>query len=78
VYRAEIDETQASRENETETRDLQWLSREHLQAKAARTALYLQGRIPEQEWQAEPGLEPVWMEFLAQLHILTQTIEQQQ
>jgi 8-oxo-dGTP pyrophosphatase MutT (NUDIX family) len=71
VYRAEIDEAQASRGNETETRDLQWLTREQLQAKAARTALYLQGRITEQEWRAEPGLEPVWKDFFEQLHILT-------
>jgi len=53
-----------------ETRDLQWLTKEQLQAKAARTTLYLQGRITEQEWQADPGLEPVWKDFFEQLHIL--------
>ena len=70
VYRAEVDASQTSRENVAETRNLQWLTKEQLQEKAARTARYLVGQIPEEEWQADPGLEPVWMDFVVQLRLI--------
>lgn len=37
---------------------------------AERTRAYLLGEVREDEWQKEPGLEPVWLEWFLELKIL--------
>jgi 8-oxo-dGTP pyrophosphatase MutT (NUDIX family) len=44
-----------------------WYSPSAVQSFADRTQSYLQGRIPAEEWAAEPGIEPVWLNFLVEL-----------
>jgi len=50
-----------------ETKGAAWYSHEQVQALADRTRLYQAGKIPEAEWQAEPGFEPIWLDFLMEL-----------
>ncbi|MEV4753023.1 NUDIX domain-containing protein [Streptosporangium sp. NPDC049248] len=47
-----------------ETRNARWIGRTELQALAMRTALYASGRLTEEEFVAEPGIEPVWVDWL--------------
>lgn len=37
---------------------------------AERTRLYIGNRMTETEWQADPGLEPIWMELLEGLGLI--------
>uniref|UniRef100_UPI003F4970F8 NUDIX domain-containing protein n=1 Tax=Streptosporangium sp. CA-256172 TaxID=3240076 RepID=UPI003F4970F8 len=47
-----------------ETRNARWINPAELQELAVRTALYACGRLTEQEFVAEPGIEPVWVDWL--------------
>ena len=53
-----------------ETKQAEWFSVLRLQELAERTKLYLNGQIPQDKWQANPGLEPVWFEWLSELKII--------
>lgn len=48
----------------TETKSYQWVSDDELSSLAVRTREYIIGNISEDDWQALPGLEPVWLEIL--------------
>ncbi|WP_017596408.1 NUDIX domain-containing protein [Nocardiopsis potens] len=50
-----------------ETRGAAWYSAAEVEALAERTAAYAAGSIPEEQWQARPGLEPVWVLIYARL-----------
>jgi ADP-ribose pyrophosphatase YjhB (NUDIX family) len=45
-----------------------WCSAEDLRALRRRTEDFLAGKISQAEWEERPGLEPVWSEFLTELH----------
>ncbi len=47
-----------------ETRSFLWASSEKLEQLRKRTEDYLHGNVSEQEWKENPGLEPVWLQFL--------------
>lgn len=68
VYEAEA--VGEFKDNKDETKQVGWYTKEELNSLAARTNLYLVGKIPEDEWQKQPGLEPIWLEFLKKLGIL--------
>lgn len=47
-----------------ETRGARWYTSTELADLADRTAAYADGRIAEPDWQTQPGLEPVWCQWL--------------
>ncbi|GAA0972875.1 NUDIX hydrolase [Nocardiopsis tropica] len=49
--------------SERETRGAAWYTAEKIQALAERTVAYAHGDVTEAEWQASPGLEPVWVDI---------------
>jgi len=54
-----------------EVRSPRWIHPEQLQEHADRTAAYAQGQLSEAVFTARPGLAPVWLRFLSQLHLVT-------
>ena len=59
-----------------ETMGAGWYSAAELQKLADRYEAYRNGSIGEDAWQVEPGLEPVWYEFISELgRIVTKPIE---
>ena len=65
IYRAEVSGVLAP--NPRETRGARWYSPTEVQRLSGRTIDYAQGHLTPQDWDAEPGLEPVWLEWLASL-----------
>ncbi|MFK0142670.1 NUDIX domain-containing protein [Streptomyces murinus] len=65
VYRATVtgDLTPSARE----TKNVRWIAPEALQELADRTVAYARGRITDAEFEAAPGIEPVWMQWLANI-----------
>ncbi|MGW4889607.1 NUDIX domain-containing protein [Streptomyces murinus] len=56
-----------------ETRNVRWLSAGELQALAERTVAYATGRLTAAEFVAAPGIEPVWVQWFANLGVLDVT-----
>jgi len=50
-----------------ETKSAGWHDRTRLQELAKRTRAFRAGRIPEAEWEADPGLEELWLDFFVEL-----------
>ena len=50
-----------------ETQGAQWYTKKQLQKLADRTKAYKAGEIPQEEWEADPGLEEVWLDFMLEL-----------
>lgn len=48
-----------------ETRNVRWIPADDLQVLADRTVEYALGRLTDDEFTARPGIEPVWMQWLA-------------
>jgi 8-oxo-dGTP pyrophosphatase MutT (NUDIX family) len=69
VYRAEV--SGRIRPSAEEVRAPRWLSPDQLQQYAHRTAAYAEGQLSEEQFTAEPGLEPVWVRFLHELEFVT-------
>ncbi|WEH37863.1 NUDIX hydrolase (plasmid) [Streptomyces sp. AM 4-1-1] len=65
VYQATVtgDLTPSARE----TKNVRWIAPDALQELADRTVAYAQGRVTDAEFEAAPGVEPVWMEWLADI-----------
>jgi len=57
--------------SENETKQAGWYNKNQILALAKRTKTYLAGQIPEDEWSKNPGLEPVWFEWMKELKIWT-------
>ena len=62
--------------NLSETKNAGWFDLPHIEALASKTQHYRAGIISEQSWQEQPGLEPVWYNFLTTLGILPSSKEQ--
>lgn len=58
------------RPSKDETKQVGWYSRIQIEKLAKRTEQYLASKIAENEWQASPGLEPVWYEWFKELKII--------
>lgn len=69
IYSAQLSETTTSFSAD-ETRGGGWYTAEQLDALARRTCAYAQGQVPEAEWRAQPGLEPVWVYWLDRLEMI--------
>ncbi|MFE7043431.1 NUDIX hydrolase [Streptomyces atratus] len=54
-----------------EVRAPRWINPDQLQQHALRTAAYANGHLSREEFEREPGLEPVWCRFLHTLQLLT-------
>jgi 8-oxo-dGTP pyrophosphatase MutT (NUDIX family) len=50
-----------------EAKSAGWYSRAELQGLANRTRAFQAGQMSQAEWEARPGLEEVWLDFLAEL-----------
>jgi ADP-ribose pyrophosphatase YjhB (NUDIX family) len=53
-----------------ETKQANWYTKEQIRALAERTEVYKKGEISEEEWNKNPGLEPIWCEWFQELGIL--------
>ncbi|MGW7433259.1 NUDIX domain-containing protein [Streptomyces sp. NPDC054861] len=53
-----------------EVRAPRWIHLDQLHQYARRTTAYAEGRLSRQEFEQEPGLEPVWVRFLHDLQLL--------
>ncbi len=47
-----------------ETKNVRWISPADVQALAARTRAYATGHISDDEFMDQPGIEPVWVQWL--------------
>ncbi|HSX32020.1 MAG TPA: NUDIX hydrolase [Candidatus Saccharimonadales bacterium] len=54
----------------TETQGAEWYSKKQLQRLADRTKAYKAGKIPESEWEQNPGLEEIWVDFMRELEYI--------
>lgn len=54
-----------------EVRAPRWVQPGQLQQHALRTAAYANGHLDREEFEREPGLEPVWCRFLHDLELVT-------
>ncbi|MDB5184507.1 MAG: hydrolase [Candidatus Saccharibacteria bacterium] len=50
-----------------ETRGANWYAPDQLQALADRTKAFQAGQLSQKDWEANPGLEPVWFDFFTEL-----------
>jgi 8-oxo-dGTP pyrophosphatase MutT (NUDIX family) len=57
-------------ENKDEALFAGWYPLARVKDLAERTEEYRAGRITEEEWQADPGLEGIWYDFLKARHII--------
>lgn len=69
IYQAEV--SGQLNPSPRETRNTRWLTLREIQRLADRTAAHAHGRISAGEFAAAPGIEPVWVAFLADLHLIT-------
>lgn len=69
IFRAEATSSVIVR-SEDETVEADWYTQEQIQQLAKRTQQYIDGLVTEQEWEEDPGLEPIWFEFLEGLGIV--------
>lgn len=60
----------ASRE---ETRGARWYSPAQLQVLTWRTASYARGLVLEEDWERQPGIEPVWCRWLVERGVVDLT-----
>jgi ADP-ribose pyrophosphatase YjhB (NUDIX family) len=56
--------------NKDEVKKIGWYPLASVRELAERTEEYRAGRIPEEEWQQRPGIEPVWYDFLKMARII--------
>lgn len=61
--------------SQREARTARWLSQPEVQLLANRTLLHAQGRIDTEDYRDSPGIEPVWVGFLADLDLVRMSLE---
>lgn len=54
--------------NPSEAKRYLWCTRANLEEFKCRTDRYLKGELADTDWMREPGLEPVWREWLFELN----------
>lgn len=69
IYKVEADG--GIKRSEEETKQADWFPPDKINSLAQRTEKYLAGRVPEDEWQKSPGIEPVWCEWFKEIGILS-------
>ena len=68
VYRATV--TGGLKPSKRETRNARWLTREEIQSLAERTAEHAWGTVSDADFAADPGIEPVWVGWLAEVGLV--------
>ncbi|MBB1243584.1 NUDIX hydrolase [Streptomyces durbertensis] len=68
IFQAQVSGT--LRPSDHEVRRPRWLPPDRLRQYALRTAAYAEGRLGRREFEHDPGLDPVWVRFLHDLHML--------
>jgi 8-oxo-dGTP pyrophosphatase MutT (NUDIX family) len=63
------------RPSKDETRGASWYIQDELERLAQRTRDYQAGVVSPDEWEAEPGLEVVWLDLFVQLGYLRRTLD---
>jgi len=56
--------------SESETQQFVWANNDLLKSLSKKTEDYLNGKLSKEEWDASPGLEIVWQEWLNELKII--------
>jgi len=56
--------------SEDETKRAGWYSNEQIEDLSQRTAKYLADEITEEEWQNNPGLETIWLQWSREIKII--------
>ena len=68
IYR--VDATGQIDASPDETRQARFYTQGQIKALADKTVGYLDGQISESDWEAAPGIEPVWYNFFRELKII--------
>lgn len=55
------------RPDPSETKGARWYTQDELQTLAERTKAFRAGDVPQADWEANPGLEEIWLDFLTEL-----------
>lgn len=53
-----------------ETKQVGWYTKEQIKKLSKKTVKYINGEINEEDWEANPGIEPVWNECFKELSII--------
>ncbi|HAR99894.1 MAG: NUDIX hydrolase [Candidatus Moranbacteria bacterium GW2011_GWC2_37_73] len=53
-----------------ETKQIKWVNMDEMKNIALRTEDYRAGKISEEKWKKNPGLEPVWHDWMKELKII--------
>ncbi len=69
IFQAQVSGT--LRPSDREVRSPRWIHPDRLQQYALRTVAYAEGHLDREGFEHEPSLEPVWVRFLHDLHLLT-------
>jgi ADP-ribose pyrophosphatase YjhB (NUDIX family) len=69
IYEVEV--SGELRRNLDETKQAGWFSAGKIKGLARKTEEYRNGRILNEEWEKNPGIEPVWYDFFVELGIVT-------
>lgn len=70
VFEATVEQTELL-PSPDETKGADWYIRDDVQALANRNAVYHAGKLSQEEWESNPGLEDVWVLFLNELGYIT-------
>ncbi|MFA5052480.1 MAG: NUDIX domain-containing protein [Parcubacteria group bacterium] len=57
--------------SEEETKQVGFYDKDELNLLALKTEKYLKGQISREDWEQNPGIEPVWCEWLKELKIIS-------
>jgi 8-oxo-dGTP pyrophosphatase MutT (NUDIX family) len=71
IFGASVDDAADLRFSALETHGGDWYTAGRLQELVDRTVSYAEGELSEAQWQADPGLEPVWAYWLDRLELIT-------
>ncbi len=56
--------------SEDETKQAGWYTKGQIKELSEKTIKYVSGKINEKDWEANPGIEPVWYEWFKELEII--------
>ena len=54
-----------------ETKNLRWYTKEEIRDLTARTILYANGHLSDEEFRLHPGIEPFWVEWLVRAGLVS-------
>lgn len=66
----EVDVDGEVKRSEEETKQYKWVTNDELNKLAKRAEYFISGKINQEDWDKDPGLEPVWYEWMKELNII--------